>query len=124
MKSTAITENTSVYETDGRQNGPSVLRPQFAHQFSALVAHRPQKVEDRLPRAVVEIGFIKTAAHHLEKFGHRAMFASKRHAQTVADPRPPVEGKQASLDWSAALTPDVAMIISNIKSRSSFRGNK
>ena len=72
MKSTAITENTSVYETDGRQNGPSVLRPQFAHQFSALVAHRPQKVEDRLPRAVVEIGFIKTAAHHLEKFGHRA----------------------------------------------------
>jgi len=65
----------------------SVPRPQFAHQFSDRVAQRLQIVEDRLPLAFVEFGFIKTAAHHVVKsvtarnrsaLVSGVMFASKR----------------------------------------------
>src|SRR6516162_5537713 len=73
------------------QIGPSVLRTQFAHQFSARVAQRSQKVEERLPRAFVKLGVIKTAAYHVVKVGHRAQQVGLgfwRHVclQTVAGP--------------------------------------
>ena len=99
--------------------------------LSSLIARRKSRIayrelwsrlaSSRLPRTTSKNS---VTARNRSALVSGVMFASKRHAQTVADPRPPVEGKQASLDWSAALTPDVAMIISNIKSRSSFRGNK
>ena len=50
----------------------SVVRPQFAHQFSARVTQSLQIVKNRLPLASVALGFIKSAAHHLVKVGHRA----------------------------------------------------
>src|SRR6516162_6029300 len=73
------------------QIGPSVLRTQFAHQFSARVAQRLQKVQERLPRAFVKLGVIKTAAYHVVKVGHRSQQVGLgfwRHVclQTVARP--------------------------------------